>query len=637
VSAGLPYPFEPVGRKWNFREYNPAWDHRIRVTVRSLTSDLLIGTGVTHQVDGAQANPTADGTTRLLGEPLEKGDTYTISAYVPDPSADQMRRSERLVGGYPPGVTNSTGIYLPKSGESATKGADLAGDGSPGAALTGRDLLVVRPRGAPWGGTSDAPRLLRRSPYGEMYNLARSLAAGQPTAYDIVKAIERHLQEEYTYSDPGDGSDIVEGEGDQDTLLFNGSSAAELMTASANGSRLKFTRDVGNIVMDTAGVETLAVNALGGADSLTIGTLAGTDVTAANIDLGVNGAGDAAADSVTVDGTGAADVIQAAAVSGTVQVTGLTAALNVTRPEAANDRLTINGLGGSDTISGGPLAALTGLTLDGGDANDTLNGGNGADTLIGGTGNDTIDGNQGNDVALMADGNDTFVWDPGDGSDIAEGQGGRDTLRFNGSAGAEIFAASSNGGRLLFTRNVGNIVMDTDDVEILTLNALGGTDTITLNDLAATEVDTVDVDLGVAGAGDSAADAVTINGTVGVDLFALSGSGGTVSVNSTSLAATITNSQPANDTLTISTSAGDDQVSASSLANSSTLLTINGGPDDDILVGSQGNDTINGEAGNDEMFGESGNDTLTGGDGTDTATGGAGNDVDGGGNETFIQ
>ena len=42
--------------------------------------------------------------------------------------------------------------------------------------------------------------------------------------------------------------------------------------------------------------------------------------------------------------------------------------------------------------------------------------------------------------------------------------------------GSEIFAASANGGRLLFTRNVGNIVMDCDDIETLKLNALGGSE-----------------------------------------------------------------------------------------------------------------------------------------------------------------
>ncbi len=86
------------------------------------------------------------------------------------------------------------------------------------------------------------------------------------------------------------------------------------------------------------------------------------------------------------------------------------------------------------------------------------------------------------------------MWDPGDGSDIVEGQDGVDTLLFNGSVGAEIFAASANGGRLLFTRNVGNIVMDTDDVEVLTLNALGGSDTITRNDLDPTDVTNVNVE-----------------------------------------------------------------------------------------------------------------------------------------------
>ena len=72
---------------------------------------------------------------------------------------------------------------------------------------------------------------------------------------------------------------------------------------------------------------------------------------------------------------------------------------------------------------------------------------------------------------------------------MVEGQAGTDTMLFNGSAGNEIFAASANGGRVLFTRNLGNIVMDLDGVETIELNALGGTDTLTVNDLAGTDVD----------------------------------------------------------------------------------------------------------------------------------------------------
>jgi hypothetical protein len=56
---------------------------------------------------------------------------------------------------------------------------------------------------------------------------------------------------------------------------------------------------------------------------------------------------------------------------------------------------------------------------------------------------------------------------------VVEGQAGTDTLLFNGSAANEIFDVSANGGRALFTRNVGNIVMDINDVETVNLNALG--------------------------------------------------------------------------------------------------------------------------------------------------------------------
>ena len=78
--------------------------------------------------------------------------------------------------------------------------------------------------------------------------------------------------------DPGDGSDVVEGQGGSDTMRFNGSNAGEQIDLSANGSRLRLFRNVGNITMDTNGVETVEVNALGGADMVTVNDLAGTDV-----------------------------------------------------------------------------------------------------------------------------------------------------------------------------------------------------------------------------------------------------------------------------------------------------------------------------------------------------------------------
>src|SRR5262249_19595446 len=49
---------------------------------------------------------------------------------------------------------------------------------------------------------------------------------------------------------PGDGSDVVEGQGGRDTMTFNGSDLAEKFAISANGNRVRFTRDLGNITMD---------------------------------------------------------------------------------------------------------------------------------------------------------------------------------------------------------------------------------------------------------------------------------------------------------------------------------------------------------------------------------------------------
>ena len=316
--------------------------------------------------------------------------------------------------------------------------------------------------------------------------------------------------------DPGDGNDSVSGSGGADVVRFNGSAVAESFTASLRpGGGVRLTRNVGGVTLGAGGVEQVLLAAGAGADVVTVGDLTGTGLSSLAVDLAVAAAGDAAADSVLVEGTSASDTIQAAGVSSTVQVSGTTGTVNILGSEAANDSLVLDALGGSDTVSGGFLASLIRLTIDGGDGNDILIGGNGADIFVAGNGNDTVDGNGGNDTALLGDGHDVFVWDPGDGSDVVEGQDGIDTLFFNGSVGAEIFNASSNGARLLFTRNVGNIVMDADDVEGVSLNALGGTDTVTVNDLAATDVTDVDVSLGVSGAGDGAVDAVTLNGTVG--------------------------------------------------------------------------------------------------------------------------
>ena len=53
-------------------------------------------------------------------------------------------------------------------------------------------------------------------------------------------------------------------------MVFNGSDASEKFDISANGSRVRLTRDVGGVTLDLNGIETIDLNALGGADTITV-------------------------------------------------------------------------------------------------------------------------------------------------------------------------------------------------------------------------------------------------------------------------------------------------------------------------------------------------------------------------------
>ncbi len=418
--------------------------------------------------------------------------------------------------------------------------------------------------------------------------------------------------DEFVWS-PGDGSDVIEGQAGTDHLIFNGANIAERIDVSANGGRIRFTRDVANIVMDLDGVEEITYNALGGADTVTVNDLTGTSVTTVGVDLAFPpgaATGDNAADSVIVNGTAGADVIVIDDPGAGILVSGLPAEVAIFGAEADKDSLTINSQGGDDVVNASGLPA--------GKIMLTLNGGDGADLIVGSDGPDVIIGGRGNDTALCRAGDDTFIWNPGDGSDIVEGQGGTDKLLFNGANIAERIDISANGGRVRFTRDIASILMDLNDVEHIAFTARGGADRITVNDLSGTDVTTIDLDLAGtpgSGVGDGAADDVIVNATNGADVVAITGSGADLSVLGLSARVNITTSEAANDRLTINALAGDDVVQASDLNAAVISLTENGGDGNDVLVGSSGNDILSGEAGDDILIGGPGQDVLDGGSG----------------------
>jgi Ca2+-binding RTX toxin-like protein len=200
--------------------------------------------------------------------------------------------------------------------------------------------------------------------------------------------------------DPGDGSDVVEGQAGRDTMAFNGSNVGEIMEASANGGRVRFTRDVANITMDLNDVESIVAKTLGGSDRVVVGDLSGTDVVDVVADQAANGGGDdAAADNVVVNATNGDDVVAVSGAGPTVQVSGLSARVTMSGGVAGSDRLTVNALAGDDVVDASALAATAALlTADGGAGDDVLLGGAGPDVLLGGEGDDVLLGGPGADT-----------------------------------------------------------------------------------------------------------------------------------------------------------------------------------------------------------------------------------------------
>jgi Ca2+-binding RTX toxin-like protein len=409
---------------------------------------------------------------------------------------------------------------------------------------------------------------------------------------------------------PGDGSDVVEGEGGTDTLVFNGANVAENFDISANGQRARLFRDVGNITMDLNGVEHIQLATLGGADAVTVNDLTGTGITQVAVDLSGtpgSGQGDGQTDTVTVNGTTDDDHIAVASNGTSVVVNGLAAQVRISGADGT-DQLVVNGGGGNDVINAAGLhAGQVGLTINGGD---------GDDTIVGSAGNDTVNGGRGNDVASLGAGDDTFIWNPGDGSDTVNGGAGNDTLLFNGANVNEKIDISANNGRAIFTRDVAGITMDLDNVETIDFTARGGADTVTVNDLSSTDVKHVAIDLEStpgSGVGDGASDTVVINATNGDDVINITENNGVVTVSGLAEDVTITGFETG-DHIVVNGLGGDDVINGTGLG-AGVMLTANGGDGDDILLGGAGNDTLSGGAGDDVLIGGGGQDVLDGGPG----------------------
>ena len=221
----------------------------------------------------------------------------------------------------------------------------------------------------------------------------------------------------------------------------------------------------------------------------------------------------------------------------------------------------------------------------------------------------------GADTVSMGAGNDRFQWNPGEGSDVIDGQSGFDTHEFNGSNADEQFALNVDGDHAILTRNLGNIVMDQNNVERVELDALGGADRFDIGDLRATDIRELNINLaGVAGGGaDGREDVVNLTGGAQGEFINLSASGNDLSISGLAAATRIENLDDG-DKVTVHGGGGADLINAFSVGAGVAALTLEGGSGNDILIGSAGNDVLNGGTGNDVLFGGDGDDLFLGAD-----------------------
>jgi Ca2+-binding RTX toxin-like protein len=182
------------------------------------------------------------------------------------------------------------------------------------------------------------------------------------------------------------------------------------MDVSANGQRVRFSRDVAAITMDLNDVESIVAKTLGGSDDFVVNDLSGTDVVNVVADLVVAGGDDGLPDNVVANATNGDDVATVIGAGPSAQVSGLPALVSVSGAIAGSDRLTVKALAGADVVDARGLTANAALlTLEGGDGDDVLLGGDGDDMLLGGDGDDVLIGGPGNDTIDGAPGDDVVI------------------------------------------------------------------------------------------------------------------------------------------------------------------------------------------------------------------------------------
>jgi Ca2+-binding RTX toxin-like protein len=334
---------------------------------------------------------------------------------------------------------------------------------------------------------------------------------------------------------PGDGSDFIDGGPGADTFNVTASNAIETFGVTPISGGFHFTRDVAAITMDVVSVEILTLQALGGDDTVNTRGLASTSQsfdggvqTSADV-LNYDSAGACATQTattiqsigsqpVTYSGFETVNVLNSCLVtpatldiaSGVLSYTAGFGVPNALAVSLSASAYTIDDASepaialGSGAVAAGcfsldlntavcPRSAIGSWNVSLGDQSDSANLSAVLEPI-------TIRGGQGNDLLIGGANNDTFLWFPGDGSDTIEGGFGADVLAFTGANISENIGVNALPSGFQVTRDVAAISLQVTGVEGLSLQLLGGDDTVTTRPLPFTSQT---IDAGTQAGGDT--------------------------------------------------------------------------------------------------------------------------------------
>ena len=196
------------------------WRETLRVTLRRMQTRDVLGAGTILGVEDTAriVGPTGEPGTWRSQSQFRGGDSYTVQAYVPRPSPEQLAESG---AGADPRRDPDLRLRVPVDGDAS---------GVPGAPAIPAEIGF--PPFQPSGGglvpyaqfptlvrSHDGNRALRRSAYARTWRLAKRLRREAETPYEYVLAVNRYLQDGFTYDE--DPADVLPGRATLDAFLFD--------------------------------------------------------------------------------------------------------------------------------------------------------------------------------------------------------------------------------------------------------------------------------------------------------------------------------------------------------------------------------------------------------------------------------